>query len=152
MTGKRIRSLLAIVVVLAASCTKGAPPPAGRAALRAALDGRRPEFVDADGPHGRKAWDDERQFYEQNGYRLEWSDGRKPGRDFDELVRALKAADTEGLEPSAYRVAELEALRSANDELDLRATYAYLRYARDLHPSIRANEDARSGQGPDTDL
>ena len=63
MTGKRIRSLLAIVVVLAASCTKGAPPPAGdpgRAALRAALDGKRPEFVNADGPHGRKAWDDER--------------------------------------------------------------------------------------------
>jgi murein L,D-transpeptidase YcbB/YkuD len=134
MTGNHVR-LLTLLVLCAASCSRSGPAPAadhGSAALRAAVNGTRPEFVNADGSRGRKAWDDERQFYEQNGYRLEWSDGRRPGRALDGLLRSLKAADTEGLDPSTYRVAELEALRNAGPELDVRATYAYLRYARDL--------------------
>jgi len=134
MSVQRIRLLAVAVVVCTAACSSGGRTAAddhSSAAIRAAVDGKRPEFVNADGPRGRKAWDDTRQLYEQNGYRLEWSDGKRPGRELDGLIRALKAADTEGLDPSAYRLDELKPTADLS-ELDLRATYAYLRYARDL--------------------
>lgn len=134
MRRQRIRLLTVIAAMAAASCSNGAVASGDRnsAEVRAAVEGRRPEFVNADGPIGRKVWDDERRFYEENGYRLEWSDGRRSTRDLDRLVRTLSAAGAEGLEPSTYRVAELDALRNSGTELDLRATYAYLRYARDV--------------------
>src|SRR5438309_1612451 len=97
----RVRLLAVLSLLGAASCSKSARAPSddhSSPALRAAVDGKRPAFVDADGSRGRKAWDDERQFYEQNGYRLEWSDGKRPGRDLDGLLGALKAADAEGLD------------------------------------------------------
>lgn len=114
MSGQPIRSLALIAVSCAVSCSRSSSSPAddhSSAAVRSAVDGKRPDFVNVDGVRGRKVWDHERRFYEQNGYRLEWSDGKRPGRDLDGLIRTLKAADTEGLEPSAYRVAELEAAR-----------------------------------------
>ncbi len=132
MSGQTIRSLALMAALCAVSCSGSSSAQAdSNAAIRSAVDGKRPDFVNADGPSGKKAWDDERRLYELNGYRLEWSDGKRPGRDLDGLIRTLRAADTEGIEPSAYRVAELEATRNP-PELDLRATYAYLRYAGDI--------------------
>src|SRR5262249_4414830 len=106
MRRQRIRLLTVIAAMAAASCSNGAVASGDRnsAEVRAAVEGRRPEFVNADGPIGRKVWDDERRFYEENGYRLEWSDGRRSTRDLDRLVRTLSAAGAEGLEPSTYRV------------------------------------------------
>ncbi len=59
----------------------------------------------------------------------------------DGLIRGLRAAQAEGLDPADYHIEELEALRGAplrhDDphqaiELDLRSTYAYLHCAWDL--------------------
>jgi murein L,D-transpeptidase YcbB/YkuD len=56
---------------------------------------------------------------------------------FDGLVRALRAADRDGLDPAEYHVADLEAAKNAFTrdraiDLDLSASYAYLRCAWDL--------------------
>jgi murein L,D-transpeptidase YcbB/YkuD len=135
--------LLAAVLIAAAavtSCTRGGPQKTDdstSAALRSAVDVKHPGFVADDGDRGRDVWKEEQRFYRQTGDQLAWSDGRHPRREVDALVRALRAADQEGLDPADYRVDDLEAARAGFSreraiDLDLRASYAYLRYAWDL--------------------
>jgi murein L,D-transpeptidase YcbB/YkuD len=133
---------LALVVTAAslASCSRNHAPTdeAVSAALHSAVDAKRPSFSAADGERGHQVWQEAQRFYRQNGYQLVWSDGTRARAPFDALLRALHAADREGLEPSDYRVAELDAAprsgftRDQAVTFDLRATYAYLRYAWDL--------------------
>jgi murein L,D-transpeptidase YcbB/YkuD len=162
MTAQRVRTLtLVAAALIAASCsvrgqTAANGPTDGP--LRSVIDGKRPAFVIADGAAGRRAWQDEQQFYQRSEYRLVWSDGVRVGPELDGLIRAVAAADREGLDPSAYRAAELEGARRADitperaAELDLLATYAFMRYAGDLSSSTRATLDARVEQGPEIDL
>ncbi|HMF94637.1 MAG TPA: L,D-transpeptidase family protein [Vicinamibacterales bacterium] len=107
------------------------------AALQSAVDGTQPRFVDDESDRGRKVWKDEQRFYRETGYRLAWSDGRRLRRDFDALVRAIGAADRDGLEPADYGIDDLDAARTGFTrdraiDLDVRASFAYLRYAWDL--------------------
>jgi murein L,D-transpeptidase YcbB/YkuD len=127
--------------MLAMSACAAAPTPADvadtRAALERALQPKRPTFAARDGDRGHHVWQEVRRFYTANGDQLVWSDGRRPSGTFDSLVRALHAADLEGLDPADYRVDELAAAGHAFDraraaDLDVRCTYAYLRYAWDL--------------------
>src|SRR5207247_2487802 len=68
--------------------------------------------------------------------------GRRPRPAVDDLVRTLRAADREGLDPADYEPQHLEAARQSFDrehavDFDVRCTYAYLHYAWDLtHGSI----------------
>ena len=112
-------------------------PPDTSSALQTAISAKSAAFVD-DGERGRHAWHEAQRFYKRNGYQLAWSDGKSPRGTLEGLINALRAADQDGLEPAEYHIDELDAARRAALDadraisLDLRATYAYLRYASDL--------------------
>jgi murein L,D-transpeptidase YcbB/YkuD len=142
MTTYPSRFLVVLLMVAAESmaCTLASRPKTDEslsAALRGALNSKQPGFVAADGDRGREVWKEEQRFYRQSGYQLAWSDGRRVRGVFDGLVRALRAADRDGLDPADYDVADLEAVKNGFTreraiDLDLRASYAYLRCAWDL--------------------
>jgi murein L,D-transpeptidase YcbB/YkuD len=117
------------------------------AALRTAVDAKSPPFAPGDdSERGHQVWREEQRFYKQNGYRLVWSDGKRPRSDVDGLIRALRSAGEHGLEPADYHADELDAARNAFAreqamEFDLRATHAYLRYAWDLSRGTVDPED-----------
>jgi murein L,D-transpeptidase YcbB/YkuD len=137
--GRSVVALL-IVAAAAASCSRRDAQKTDEstsAALRSAVDVKQPGFATDAGDRGRDVWKEEQRFYRQTGYQLAWSDGRRPRGEFAALVRALRTADREGLEPADYGTADLEAARAGFTrdraiDLDLRASYAYLRYAWDL--------------------
>lgn len=47
-------------------------------------------------------------FYEANGHRPAWFDGRKPSREARELIELLRGAGRDGLDPARYRPGALE--------------------------------------------
>jgi murein L,D-transpeptidase YcbB/YkuD len=137
--GRWVAALL-IAAAVAASCTDRHPAKTEQsvsAALRSAVESKHPGFVTDDDDRAREVWKEEQRFYRQNGYQLAWSDGRRVRGDFDGLRRALRGSDRDGLDPADYHLADLEAAKTAFTreraiDFDLRASYAYLRYARDL--------------------
>jgi len=155
---QRFRFAALTLLLFAPACSKSGAAQAqdpGSDAVRAAVTDSPPGFVNADGPRGRNAWEHARHFYERNGYRLAWSDGQRPGPELDSLIRGVTTADQEGLDSSAYRVDELEAVRGTPEraaELDVLATYTFMRYAGDLSPSTRTTSDVRPGQSSEIDL
>src|SRR4029450_10589770 len=110
--------------------------------LTHALAAKRPPFDPENSKRTRRVWDETRRFYEANGTQLAWSDARKPRPTVAGLVRALRAADREGLGAADYDVSGLDAARQTFDtdhaiDFDVRCTYAYLRYGWDLtHGSV----------------
>jgi murein L,D-transpeptidase YcbB/YkuD len=136
-----VSSLIVSLILAAAGCSRS-PSPEARAAqqqaLRAALEPKTPPpaYAAAD-DRGRHVWQEAQRFYKQNGYALAWSDGRTPRPQMDGLIRAVRAADQEGLEPAEYGANELDRIRQTFDpshaaDTDVRFTYTYLRYASDL--------------------
>jgi murein L,D-transpeptidase YcbB/YkuD len=135
---------LGLTSIASAQCSRNAAvptPPEASAALQAAVAPDKPPFAGEGGERGHRLWQEERRFYKQNGYQLVWMSANRPRAQIDGLIRALRAASQEGLDPADYQVDELDAWRHAplprGDrrkaiDLDLRATYAYLRYASDL--------------------
>lgn len=130
------RALLLVPALALPACgssKKPAAPDVG-AALRSAVDAKAPSFtVVENGERGHHLWPEEQRFYKQNGYQLVWSDGKRPRGQMEGLIGALRAAGDEGLEPADYHVDDLEAARQSLTtntavDVDLRATYAYLRY------------------------
>jgi murein L,D-transpeptidase YcbB/YkuD len=105
--------------------------------LQTAIKAKAAPFVE-DSERGRHAWQEAQRFYKQNGYQLVWSDGKRARGTVDGLIAAVRTVDQDGLEPAAYHLDELDAARRARltdasaIELDLRATYTYLRCAADL--------------------
>jgi murein L,D-transpeptidase YcbB/YkuD len=96
---------------------------------------------------GNHVWKDVQRFYKLNGYRPAWSTGRRLSDDAAELLDVMNGAPAEGLDPAAYDLAPVAALRTershnpfkrdslkAQDatELDIRLTTAFLKYARHL--------------------
>ncbi len=143
MRAQQSRALLLLTATLATSdCSRaGAPaptPPDASAALRELVDVKRAAFAPEDGDRGHHVWEEEQRFYRQNGYQLAWSDGKRTREQLDGLIRAIRAAGEDGLNPQDYHVDELDAARHAALDrdravsLDARATYAHLRYAWDL--------------------
>ena len=131
------------VALAAASCHRstgaGSAPDA---AVVAAIDAKaQPAWVGND-DRGRRLWQEERRFYRQRDARLAWSDGDRFGGAADSLIRAVRAADRDGLEPTRYRIDRIEELRRARltpaqaADIDLQFTYAYLSYAWDLSHGI----------------
>jgi len=136
--GRFVAALL-FIAAATASCTRHASKTDDSisAALRGAVDSKQPGRVADDGDRGREVWKEEQRFYRQSGYQLAWSDGRRVRANFDALLRALRAADRDGLDPAEYHLADLEAAKKAFTreraiDFDLRASYAYLQYASDL--------------------
>ena len=108
-----------------------------RSALERVLNAARPSLALDDGKRGRRVWQETRRFYTSNDLALVWSDGRRVRAAADGLLRTLRAAEQEGLEPDDYHVDALDAARRSFDrahaaDFDVRCTYAYLQYAWDL--------------------
>jgi murein L,D-transpeptidase YcbB/YkuD len=142
-------SLPVLVTLAVGGCSSAAKPTEAdvSAALRTAVAAKEPTFVVESDERAHHLWREEQRFYKQNGYQLVWSDGKRPRGQTEGLVRALRAAGEDGLEPSDYHVDELDAARQAKltaesaIDLDLRATYAYLRYGWDLSRGTIDPED-----------
>jgi murein L,D-transpeptidase YcbB/YkuD len=141
-----VASLVSWQCSRSSSSTPTPTPPGTSSALKSAVAAKSAVYVDQ-GERGRRAWLEAQRFYKQNGYQLAWSDGTRPRAVLDGLVAAVRAADQDGLEPGDYHVDELDAARRAALDadkavaLDLRATYAYLRYATDLSAGTIDPED-----------
>jgi murein L,D-transpeptidase YcbB/YkuD len=154
---RRTGGCIAFVAALSAwhcspssSSTQTPAPAESSSALRTAITAKSASFVE-DGERGRQAWHEAQRFYKQNGYQLAWSDGTRPRGTLDGLITAVRAADQDGLEPGAYHVSGIDAARRAAldadkaIDLDLRATYTYLRYATDLSLGTIDPEDLNPG-------
>jgi len=111
-----------------------------------ALSVNAPVFAGRD-PENLRVWNLTRQFYQNRENAPAWIDNRKPRPQMDDLIRALQAADREGLDPALYSVDLLTARRqeagrgfltakgfdeSEAARLDVWLTYLYLRFASDL--------------------
>jgi murein L,D-transpeptidase YcbB/YkuD len=138
--------ILTVASLLAASACGPEKPAGPHPELQAAVTGQqRPAFVGRDA-QARAIWKDEQRFYSENGFQLTWSDGERPSRAMEALVRAIQAAPANGLDPSDYAVDTLAAARDRFDpstahEVDLQYTYAYLRYAWHLSRGTRRPEE-----------
>ncbi|MEO5896875.1 MAG: L,D-transpeptidase family protein [Vicinamibacterales bacterium] len=114
-------------------------------ALRAALDGKTPDYATKD-PEGPRLWKQTRTFYERRKFQSAWITNAKPRPEIDDLITAIREADREGLDPDLYNVAMLEQRRKEASKgflsdkgfdpreagaLDVWLTYLYMKYASD---------------------
>lgn len=97
-------------------------------------------------PLGRRLWKVEQRFYQSRRFLPAWVDGVKTTPQWKDLIQQLEYSPTHGIDPTRYQVAEFEQLREQSQtsfrgtqfpveqvpEMDLKMTYAYLRYAADL--------------------
>ncbi|HEY0873432.1 MAG TPA: L,D-transpeptidase family protein [Vicinamibacterales bacterium] len=114
--------------------------------VRESVKGTTPAYAKYD-PEGQKLWKLTRAFYEQREFLPAWIEGTSPRPQMKALMRALSAAEHEGLDPELYTVSMLEKKHSEATRgfltdkgfdpaeagtLDVWLTYLYLRYASDL--------------------
>ena len=115
-------------------------------ALRSVLSGRTPEYANQD-PEGARLWKQTRSFYERRQFAPAWVEKAKPRPQIDALVKSLREAEVEGLDPQLYNVAMIEERRKEASKgfltdkgfdpreagaLDVWFTYLYMKYASDL--------------------
>ena len=115
-------------------------------ALRAALDGRAPEYATKE-PEGAKLWKQTRAFYERRKFATAWVANAKARPQIDDLIEALREADTEGFDPNLYNVGMIEERRAEASKgflsdkgfdpreagaLDAWLTFLYMKYASDI--------------------
>jgi murein L,D-transpeptidase YcbB/YkuD len=153
---KRLLGILFVATLTIGGCGRlrlndAGNSSAAEASLRAALgDTSRPEFVTAD-KEGARLWKLTREFYTRRSYQPAWIDDKQPTDNMDALIRALEAADHEGLDPQMYN---LDALKARREEaakgflikkgfeaeqaarLEVFLTYLYMKYASDLADGI----------------
>jgi murein L,D-transpeptidase YcbB/YkuD len=117
------------------------------AALRAELGSKaRPVYVTADA-EGARLWKLTRTFYERRGYELAWIEDEEPRPQMDDLLRAIRTADGEGLDPEAYGFTVLDGRRREASKgfltkkgfeagqagrMEVWLTYIYMKYSSDL--------------------
>lgn len=152
---RRVAGAVALLAALGGIATCGRLQLGGKsetarqmdAALRDALrSAKRPAFVTAD-DEGTRLWRLTRQFYEHRNFAPAWIVNAVPGRQMDGLIRALREADQEGLDPQLYNVSLLERRRAEGSKgflspkgfepheagtMDAWLTYLYMKYASDL--------------------
>lgn len=100
-----------------------------------------PSYVEPD-TRSRERWKAVHRFYQIRGHRLAWVSGGRLTRQADGLLRAALDADRDGLDTTPYveLASEARSIRraSASDwadpalDLDLRVSYALLRYADEM--------------------
>src|SRR5438034_9919199 len=103
MRSNRVRFRLVsclTAVALAAGCARGPDEAEVRKALTDTLHAKRAAFEREHSKRARRVWEETRRFYDTNGMRYAWSDGRSIRTAVDGLQRAVRAADREGLDPA----------------------------------------------------
>src|SRR5688572_827370 len=115
-------------------------------ALRGVLSGRMPEYATKD-PEGAKLWKQTQAFYTRREFRPAWVENAKPRQQVETLIKSLREAETEGLDPNLYNVAMIETRHAEASKgfitdkgfdpreagaLDVWYTYLYMTYASDL--------------------
>jgi L,D-transpeptidase YcbB len=110
----------------------------------------RPAFLRGD-KEGERVLKAVRAFYEKREYAPAWVDGRRPTRQLDQLLDALRAAGHEGLDPAAYGTEALVAHREKAggrrfsrdafavddiDDVDVWSTWAFMSYVSDLADGV----------------
>ena len=145
-----LNALLLSSTALAAACGTGAQDSERArldAALRTALQSPdRPAYVTADA-EGARLWKTTRAFYEGRQFEPAWIKDSDPTPQMAELVKALWAADHDGLDPQLYNVALLDQRRREASKgfltkkgfdpkeagaFDAWLTYLYMKYSSDL--------------------
>lgn len=135
----------AVMVVVFFSTVWGRVDNAQHADAIRTLVAEPPVWVDASA-HGRRVWEIERAFYEARGFSPAWVDGDRTTAHLEALVAELQRSAAHGLDPERYGTSVLRQTIDESHrplvglrfdvpsvpELDLRLTYAYLRYAADL--------------------
>ena len=139
------RPAVVIGIIAAIGCGSDRPKAPHQRLLGATTAKSPPAFVGAE-KRNRVVWADAQRFYEQNGYQLVWSDGKRPRRVAESLVRAIQAAADDGLDPSDYDVHSLAFGRESFDparahEIDLHFTYGYLKLASHLARGSRSPQE-----------
>jgi murein L,D-transpeptidase YcbB/YkuD len=115
--------------------------PGGEATLKAYLDAA--ELPDMQYPNFQNYLPEAKEFYDSVGDRLPWVLGRRPSPQAQVIVRLLKVADEEGLNPVDYdgpqwdgRLGMIDSGHAPEAELvrfDLAVTISTMRYVSDLH-------------------
>jgi murein L,D-transpeptidase YcbB/YkuD len=117
------------------------------AALRAELGSKtRPAYVTTD-REGARLWKLTRTFYDRRGYQLAWIEDEEPKRQMDDLLGAIRGAESEGLDPELYGLSVLDGRRREASKgfltkkgfepveagrMDAWLTYVFLKYSSDL--------------------
>ncbi len=151
-----MKNWIVAVALLCAACgrlqvSENSAPSDAQLSLRAVLgDASRPPFVTSDA-EGTRLWKLTRNFYERRSHEFAWIDEKHPTEHMDALIRALRAAELEGLDPEMYSLSALEARREEAAQgflrkkgfdpqqagrLDVFLTYLYMKYASDLADGI----------------
>jgi murein L,D-transpeptidase YcbB/YkuD len=144
-------AILAALVVGAIACARiqlGGPEREREMneTIHAVAAGAAPSYVKHD-PEGARLWKLTHAFYEQRQYTAAWVEGAKARPQVDALIRALRGAEREGLDPELYAVGMLERRRNEASKgfltekgfdpkeagaLDVWLSYLYMKYASDL--------------------
>ena len=142
-------ALIAIVVAAACARIQLANRDRGRQvndSLRSVAAGPAPAYVKHD-PEGSRLWKLTRAFYEKRQFAAAWVEEAKARPQVDALIRGIRAAEREGLDPELYAVSMLERRRDEASKgfltekgfdpkeagaLDVWLTYLYMKYASDL--------------------
>jgi murein L,D-transpeptidase YcbB/YkuD len=113
----------------------------GKAGLNAYLDAA--QLPDLQYPNFENYRREAKEFYEASGDRLPWLADNRPSRQAWEVIKALQAADSEGLNPIDYdgprwagRLGKMDPGRAPESEFvrfDLALTISTMRYVSDLH-------------------
>jgi murein L,D-transpeptidase YcbB/YkuD len=145
----RTPRFLAVLTLLFAGCDNRSefPPPQVSQLLRQTLEAKTLPASLRDQRELVRAWEETRAFYQQRAFQPVWSGPRGPRPQAGELIEAIPALGTDGLDVRRYQparlaalVAEAEAAESFDDpraqrllaDLDLELTYTYLSLAAHL--------------------
>ena len=145
MDARRVVVSVLLVIAAGVGCGKKVDNAAHAPAIRELTSAAAPSWVDRSAL-GRRLWTIERAFYESRQHLPAWVDGVETTPHGKDLIQQFKYSTVHGLDPDRYPAAEYETLREQSQtklhgtqfpvervpELDVKMTYAYLKYAADL--------------------
>jgi L,D-transpeptidase YcbB len=129
----------------------GSEADAIEAAVKAAVQSRKsPEYVTRD-REGARLWKLTRALYERRGFAPAWIENGSPRPQMNALIRAVHAADREGLDPELYSASLLDRRKEEASRgfltskgfdpreavaMDVWLTWLYLKFASDLADGV----------------
>ena len=148
-------ALISIAACSDKSSTTGTSAPARKVekgvpeAIKAHLS-TKPAFLRAD-REGERVWKSVRTYYEKRSFAPVWIDGRRPTKEFDALLEALRLSEREGLDPAVYGTPMLISHRQNAsgkrfsrdafpvddiDDVEVWSTWAFMSYVADVSDGV----------------